>query len=464
MLATFPCLCLAMETMAKKKSDRVILDIDKDLCGFTDKQMAATQAADTHKFTLYGGSRGPGKSYWLRRYLLRTLLKLASEGIRGARVGLFCEDYPALKDRQISKIETEFPSWLGVLKDSTTHGLGFHLAEEYGGGVLTLRNLDDASKYQSAEFAAIGVDELTKNSVETFNLLRGSLRWPGVHKPKFVAASNPGGIGHAWVSDYWIYKRFPSELQRLSDEFVFVRALPDDNPHLSTEYWEDLETLPPDLAKAWRWGDWSVFAGQVFREFSIDRHVVPPNLIPEAGTNKRAVDWGYSNPFCALWGRTEIDSGRVWVYREAYQSGLTDRQQAQLIKDLTPADENIAMTFADPAMWQKKNVANIVTSTADEYASQSVYLMKGDNDRVNGVRKVHRMLADLPDGKPGLMISETCQHLIKQLQNLAVDKGNPEDVDTKQEDHAFDTLKYLLSNVREAVAPKSGTNKTDLWS
>jgi phage terminase large subunit len=427
------------------------LNVDRDLCKFTEKQIAATTAADGHKFTLYGGSRGPGKSYWLRFYLLRTLLKLATEGIRGAQVGLFCEDYPTLKDRQISKIETEFPAYLGTLRDSTTHGLGFHLIDEYGGGVLTLRNLDDASKYQSAEYAAIGVDELTKNSLETFNYLRGSLRWPGVEKPKFVAASNPGGIGHAWVSDYWIHKRFPSELQRLADDFIFVRALPDDNPHLSAAYWEDLETLPPDLAKAWRWGDWSVFAGQAFREFSMERHVVKPNEIPGAGLNLRAVDWGWSKPFYAGWGRKEADTGRVWVYREAYQAGLTDRQQAQMMRDLTPSDEQISMTFADPSMWTKKNVVNIVTCTADEYAAMGVYLTKADNDRINGIRKIHRLLTNLPDGRPGLMISEQCPHLIKQLQNLAVDKRNPEDVDTNQEDHAFDMLKYLLSNVREAT-------------
>ena len=122
-----------------------------------------------------------------------------------------------------------------------------------------------------------------------------------------------------------------------------------------------------------------------------------------------------------------------------------------MMRDLTPSDEQISMTFADPSMWTKKNVVNIVTSAADEYAAMGVYLTKADNDRINGIRKIHRLLTNLPDGRSGLMISEQCPHLIKQLQNLAVDKRNPEDVDTDQEDHAFDMLKYLLSNVREAT-------------
>jgi len=434
------------------------LNIDKDLLKLTPKQVIATETAEAHQFTLFGGARGPGKSYWLRGYLLRKLLQLATMGIVGARVGLFCEDYPSLKDRQISKISAEFPDWLGTLKESKEHGLGYHLVDEYGGGVMALRNLDDASKYQSAEFAAIGVDELTKNTLETFNYLRGSLRWPGVVRPRFVAGTNPGGIGHAWVSDYWIYDRFPTELRALAHEFAFVRALPDDNPNLTPDYWAMLETLPPDLAKAWRWGDWSVFAGQAFREFSLEKHVFAPGDEPEQGINKQATDWGYSAPFCNLWARVEFGTERIWVYREAYQAGLTDTQQANLIKQLTPEDEKPAIHYVDPSMWAKKNVENIVTSSADEYKKNGVYLTRADNDRINGKRKIHRLLASLPDGRPGLMISELAVNLIKQLHTLAVDEKNPEDVDTKQEDHAYDALRYLLSDVTKVAEPTEKPN------
>lgn len=430
-------------------NDRPTLDIDTDLLKFTPKQMTATAEADTHKFTLFGGSRGPGKSYWLRWYPVRRLLKWASMGIRGVRVGLFCEDYPALKDRQISKISVEFPDWLGVLKESKEHGLAYHLADEYGGGIMALRNLDDPSKYQSAEFAGIAVDELTKNRVETFNILRGSLRWSGINDPFFVGATNPGGIGHGWVKDYFIDKSYPPELRPLANEFAFIQALPDDNPHLTKSYWTDLETLPPQLAKAWRYGDWGVFAGQVFKEFTNERHTCKTHDVPTEGTNYRGVDSGYTNPFCSLWGRKEMDTGRIWVYREAYRRELTDRQQAQLVKDMTPPDEQIAMSFGDPAMWAQKNANNIVTDAAKEYSSVGVPLVKGDNNRINGVRKVHRLLANLPDGKPGLIVSEDCPNLIRQLQNLAADDKNPEDVDTGNEDHAYDALRYLLTNVKD---------------
>ena len=133
-----------------------------------------------------------GKSRFVRWYLLRELLRLHSVGINHAMVGLFCEDYPSLIDRQVNKISVEFPAWLGEAKETKLFGFGFYLKEQYGSGVIALRNLDDASKFQWAEFAAEGVDEITKNPVTTFNMLRGSLRSPGVDRPKFIATSTQG--------------------------------------------------------------------------------------------------------------------------------------------------------------------------------------------------------------------------------------------------------------------------------
>src|ERR1700677_1054313 len=98
----------------------------------------------THRFLLYGGQAGGGKSHFLRWWSVFYLMALAEQGVKGATVGLFCEDYPSLLDRQISKIRTEFPPGLGVLKEGVTRD--FHLTPRYGSGRILLRNLDDPAK------------------------------------------------------------------------------------------------------------------------------------------------------------------------------------------------------------------------------------------------------------------------------------------------------------------------------
>jgi phage terminase large subunit len=428
---------------------------------FTPKQREAFESTFTHRYILYGGARGGGKSRWLRWWLLLYLIyQYQVKRLRRVRVGLFCETYGDLRDRQITKIRSEFPPELGEVKETKEDGLCFFLTEANGGGMIALRNLDDPSKYQSAEFAAIGVDELTKTSKDTFDILRGSLRWPGVSHTVFAGATNPGGVGHMWVKQLWIDRQFPPELQNKAPEFVFVRALPADNEHLSQSYWDELNSLPPDLRRAWVEGDWDVFKGQAFTAWRQDRHVIEPQEIPAWWPRLRGIDWGFAAPFCCLWGAKNPDNGRIIIYREAYQAGLTDRQQARLVLSMTPEQENILLTYADPSMWARRRVGETVASTADEYGAVGLKMEPADNDRLNGKRKIDRLLADLQDGQPGLLVFSTCTNLIRTLPALPYDPVQIEDIDTAAEDHAYDALKYLLTGERTArPRPQQGAQQ-----
>lgn len=423
-----------------------------DLVSWTSKQEQAVEATLRHRYVLYGGARGGGKSRFLRWYLVDWLLNaFVHDGLRQARVGLFCETYPDLRDRQISKMAVEFPLWLGEVRETQQDGLCFHLADNLGSGKIALRNLDDPSKYQSAEFAVIAVDELTKSRLETFNILRGSLRWPGVHRTLFVAATNPGGIGHLWVKQYWIDRLYPPELQQMAEQFAFIQSLPADNPHLDATYWQELNSLPDDLRRAWVEGDWNVFAGQAFTAWRTDKHVIKPFAIPAWWPRWRAVDWGFNAPFCCLWLTKDPDTGRVFVYRELYQTGLTDRQQARAIREMTEPGETMMLTYADPSMWGRKASGEVVTSTADEYAREGVPLTKANNDRLDGKRKLDRVLLPLADGVPGVQVFSTCINLVRTLPALPYDQTHTEDVDTQAEDHAYDALRYGLTNLQSRV-------------
>lgn len=423
----------------------------EEATNFTPKQLASMHACYTHAYTLYGGARGGGKSRLLRWAAAERLIDWYDRlHIEGIRVMLACETYPDLRDRQITKIKTEFPRWLGELKDTKEDGLCFKLKPEWGSGIIALRNLDDPSKYQSSEFAGILVDELTKIPLETFNILRGSRRWPGIKDTFFLGATNPGGIGHGWVKAYWIDGDFPAEMKPLAHEFAFIQSLPSDNPYLDETYWADLNALPPALKKAWVEGDWNVFSGMAFPGWSESTMVVDSFDIPAHWVKYRGIDWGNDKPFCCLWVAVDPDTGRRVFYREAYQVGLNDLQQANLVKEMTPPDEYILTTYADPSMWTAQTAYG-VTSTADVYAGAGIPLAKADNARINGKRKVDRLMMLLPDGKPGMVVTRACPNLIRTIPVLARDKVNPEDVDTKQEDHPYDAARYTLTNFLPTV-------------
>lgn len=74
---------------------------------------------------------------------------------------------------------------------------------------------------------------------------------------------------------------------------------------------------------------------------------------------------------------------------------------------------------------------------------------------------------DLPDGRPGLMVFETCANLIRTLPGLPYDETNVEDVDSSSEDHAYDALRYGLTNVNprpRMMAPPGYTLNDPLFA
>ncbi len=422
----------------------------------TPKQREFWRATDAHAYTLYGGARGGGKSRILRWSLVRYLLQAFRQGHRNVRVALFCEDYPSLQDRQISKVEVEFPAWLGVYHASQHE---FRLAPAFGSGVICFRNLDNPSKYQSAEFAAIAVDELTKNPLSTFNTLRGSLRWPGLTHLPFMAATNPGDVGHIWVRDYWIDRRYPPELEPLADQFAFVRSLPSDNPHLGAEYWATLNSLPDALRKAWVEGSWDAFEGQYFDEWSDRVHTVEPFPIPADWEVEGGMDWGYA-PSPGVVGWVAFDPfGRAWGYKELVYDRSSPREVADMIAARCVTDAERRMLIrGDTQMWtpQPDRGVSIAQEINDRLAELDleVTLVQANKDRLNGWAMVHQHLLPRPGpeqapcpwfraftpDKTGLGMP----YLIRTLPAQTHSDTRPGDLKKGETDHAADMLRYLL--------------------
>lgn len=365
-------------------------------------------------------------SYFLRWYAVRLLLYFAGKyGLRGVRVGLFCEDYPALKERQLSKIPYEFPNWLGTLNKAEHE---FQLAPRWGNGIIAFRNLDDPSKYLSSEFASILVDELSKNQRETFDFLNMRRRWPGIPDTKFIGATNPGGIGHGWVKKLWITKDFSDE-EYSPNDFGFVQAKARDNKYLGIQYERDiLSKLPLALRKAYRDGDWDIFAGQYFTEFRRAVHVCDSFEIPSGWKRIRCMDYGQVKPSAVYWLAIDYD-GKVYVYRELHEAGHTYSSLAKKIVEMTPEEEEIDYTIADTSMFAK--TSDTGKDGDDIMYENGVPITAANKERILGWNLVREYLR-----KDMIAFFPNCIKAIETIPALVYKDGS-EDLDTDSDDHCL---------------------------
>lgn len=453
----------------------------KKWLNYQPRQEEFLKATFAHRMVLFGGAKGPGKSYALRGNLVALHLMWAGLGFKSVKTGLFCESYTALQDRHMSVMEN-WPIEMGSIKRDSKSGLGFFFTPLFGGGAILLRNITQAgamknasSRYKSAEFAAIAVDELTEIAErQTMDILLSSRRWPGISDTKFFAATNPDGVGMEWVRELWIERNFPTQYKNagFDKQIYFVPALPSDNKYLDKTYWDDLKAQDPDIQKAWIHGDWYVFSGRAFKHFNKDTHTVPYFTPPDHWMRWTSHDYGLTAPYVALWFAKDPETGRIYVYKELQEVIESDALQARKIVHECEEKELYGRHWADPHFWDSRpdnSNIGLLTSAADVYRSEGLYLTKGNNDRQAGKRTISTLLMNLPDGKPGLMVTRNCQNVIRNLSNLQHDPSNPEDVYTsnKADDHSYDALRYGLSNEGYMNIKRNEQKKkkrTPIWS
>lgn len=416
---------------------------------------AAARAADRvggPEWIALGGKRGPGKSHTIMAQVLDDCLRV--DGLKW----LFLRKIQKAAKESLEDIIRRV--FLYTTHTMTQEGLKL----KNGSRVIIggFKDEKDIEKYLGIEYDGIVIEECTQISETKKDKLRGSLRTSKPNwRPRIYLSTNADGIGLLWFKKMFIEpaRALKETITRFFDVTHIV------NPFTNPEYETWLDGLTGALGKAWRDGDWDAFAGMAFPQWNREQHVVTPFEIPQSWVKWKATDWGNASPFCTLWMTKDPDTRRIYVYREYYAAGLTDRQQARGILDMSPASEKYHIHYADPALWESKNYQDKIFTTADEYKSEGIILTRADNDRLSGKRKVNNVLANLPDGLPGLQIFENCPHLIEQMSSLASDEHNPEDVDTDQEDHAFDALKYGLTNEKkldQKPAPKNNQNPMNM--
>ena len=389
---------------------------------------------------LYGGAAGGGKSYAMlvdplryahraahRALILRRSMPELRELIDKSRE-LYPKAFPGCKYREVEKM-WNFPSGAKI---------------EFG----FLERDADVYRYQGQAYSWIGFDEITHLPTEfSWNYLASRLRTTDSEiTPYMRCTANPGGVGAHWVKKRYIDPCVPDTSFEGADGLTrkFIPARLEDNPYLAEDgrYEQMLKALPATQRKQLLEGNWDVNEGAAFTEFTLEEHVIPPFEIPIHWERLKGIDYGYASESACIWAAIDPSDSTLIIYRELYRKGLTGQDLGYMITEMEMQDPFSVAGVLDTAAWNRTGTTG--PTVGETLVKQGHKLRRADKNRIQGKIQLHEYLRLQQTGRPRLQIFNNCPNLIRELQSIPLDKANPEDVDTKAQDHAYDALRYLI--------------------
>ncbi len=387
------------------------------------------------KYIAYGGARGGGKSWALRRKLILMCLRYP-----GIRCLIVRRTLPELRANHLFPLLAEYSALLTyserdrelTLENGSRIILGYCAAER------------DALRYQGQEYDIIAIDEATQLSEYQFSIFKACLRGTADFPRRIYLTCNPGGVGHAWVKRLFVDRDFRSGEN--PDDYAFIPATVFDNSVLGRadpDYIHRLESLPPRLREAWLYGKWDVFEGQFFTEFDEERHVCASADIPRAYHTVAAFDYGFD--MLAAYVCICDSEGRVYVTDEFCAPNLTLGEAAAAVARLCRG-RDVEFAVASPDLWNRRQDSGKSGFEIMQTVEGMPPMRPADDRRVAGWRVMREYLCDRADGKPGLIIDRRCRELIRCLPALQFDRARQEDASGEPHSvtHSPEALRYAL--------------------
>lgn len=221
---------------------------------------------------LYGGAAGGGKSDFLVAAPLRWVHHPTFRAL------LLRRSFPELERTLVARSREIYPR-LGARYHEQRHDWTFPSGARIAFGYL--ERPADALRYQGAEFAFVGFDELTHFDEQSYRYLTSRIRSADGLPLRIRATTNPGGPGHDWVRARWApwigaapdaapgeRRWYASDGSAASEgdadalARTFFPAKLSDNPYLGAEYRAQLLALDPVTRAQLLDGDWDATVGE----------------------------------------------------------------------------------------------------------------------------------------------------------------------------------------------------------
>lgn len=459
---------------------------------------------DTLSITLFGGSRGGGKSAGILAdaFLFATTYP-------GAKICILRESLDAVKQSFLDKLPTLFPQEVEGHriyeyreKSSSIQAPLSRSVIFPNGSYITFQrvaNYQEALTKQGWEFHYLAIDEVTKQEERTVMYLLSTVRSVVVDNPytkqkmriptKVVYGCNPGGIGHKWVKrryidttvvkwdpvtnaptqtkDYVEIYKDPVTKKEVTCNIRFIPASWRDNPFLSDAYLIPLSMQSETKRKMDMDGNWDVVAGKMFdikdearvnqsfaRTFLRDQKFVKDIYV--------SIDWGFRPSYhCALWIMV-LENNKTIVFDEMYGQDLVFEDFVKEIKrkslkyvitaTLLPHD---MFRHGDRYRDSEGKVMGETKSEVFDYAGLNpIAVASGKGTVETRYDKLQSSLVALdPEGMPNHVITDNCPNLLDEIDNAVYDDNGSGLIARGCREHAIDAYGLFFMFYSEDIAP-----------
>lgn len=466
-----------------------------------------------NKIQFFGGGFANGKTTALVIKALKLCVAYpGSEGLLGRST------YPKLNDT-LRKVFFRWcpPDWIKkmptqddntcYLKNGTV--VNFRYISQRG-----KQNVDGSttSNLLSATYDWIGIDQVEDPEIVHKDLLdlMGRLRGQTPYRPEGEEDPTMPDTGPRWLmltanpTSNWVYRELIKPLQvyqktgRKQQQLLLhpQTGIPiidlvegstyTNKENLDEDFIHSLEaSYRGQMRKRFLEGKWAAYEGLVYQDYDVSvndltREQAMTHLwnLQRANYKVKAIegfDFGLSSPSCFLFGFID-DWGRVVILDGYYKRNFHYTQQPGEVArirakyaHLIDVEESI---WADPAIFKTKVIEKHVdtgTPVATLLSAAGMECRPASNDIISGVAKVGAYVSAQPTHEhiltgrtpgPLLYFVDDLDFITDEISNYYWDKNTSGDLLDKpidRDDHAMDTLKYMLAHLpepSEIVVPK----------
>ena len=258
---------------------------------------------------------------------------------------------------------------------------------------------------------------------------------------------------------------------------LYEGATYENRDNLEDDFIKTLEaTYRGQMRDRYLLGKWAAYEGLVYPDFDNDVHVVSHGLVEQFYWNLKrnhyemaileGFDYGMAVPSCYLLGFADTD-GNVFLMDGFHQAEIPISTITANILDIREQYEVDSSNhiLADPDIFRRKGGDKKVVgrSIADMFREDGIRCERGNNDIMNGIVKVSQYIAVQQHhehplfgtfASPRLYVSDKLEFFVDEIGAYRWKKSPSGDVLDKpidKDDHAMDTVKYMMSN-RPAIA------------